>query len=79
MWFRSVTGIFALVGAGMSVQYPKETFVILYDTSNWLSGWFVGEGAFWGFVKNAINLVIVDQFSGFLFGIAFATLISVLC
>jgi hypothetical protein len=64
------------------VQDPKGSYAVFYDVTDWLtaliSSLFVADGAVVGFLRNAINLVLLDQVEGFLIGIAFATLFSAL-
>ena len=62
------------------VQDPKGSYAVFYDITDWLtalvSSLFVTDGAVVGFLRNALNLVLLDQVEGFLIGIAFATLFS---
>ena len=62
------------------VQDPKGSYAIFYDVTDWLttlvSGLFVSDGAIVGFVRNTINLVLLDQVEGVLIGIALASLFS---
>ncbi|MEL6478746.1 MAG: hypothetical protein AAFR17_15560 [Pseudomonadota bacterium] len=78
MWARVATGAAALGLYGWRVQDPKGAYAAFYDASNWLTGLLVsGEGA-WGLVRNFINVILVDQADGFLLGMAFFALLSVI-
>lgn len=78
--FRTSLGIAACGVYFWRVQDPKGSYAIFYDATDWLttaiSGLFVSDGAVVGFIRNAINLVLLDQVEGFLIGIAFVSLLS---
>ena len=56
----------------------KVLTCVIRDASNWLTGWLITEQGLWGYVRNGVNLVLVDQADGFLLGMAFMALVSVL-
>lgn len=64
------------------VQDPKGSYAVFYDVTDWVttlvSNLFVSDGAVVAFVRNAINLVLLDQVEGVLIGIALASLFSAL-
>ncbi len=82
----SFPSIRTLVGLGAGavyvwrVQEPKASYAVVYDITDWttdtLSRLFVTGDAATEFLRNALNLVLVDQLEGFLIGIAVATLLS---
>jgi hypothetical protein len=78
--FRTSLGIAACGVYFWRVQDPKGSYAVFYDATDWLttaiSGLFVSDGAVVGFIRNAINLVLLDQVEGFLIGIAFVSLLS---
>ena len=78
MWARIATGAAALGLYGWRLEDPKGSYAAFYDVSNWLTSWVVaGEGA-WTWARNAVNLILVDQADGFLLGMAFMALVSVI-
>ena len=78
MWGRVLTGCAALGLYGWRVEDPKGSYAAFYDASDWLTSWLVaGEGA-WGYARNFANLILVDQADGFLLGMAFMALISLI-
>ncbi len=78
--FRTTLGIAACGIYYWRVQDPKGSYAIFYDATDWLTrnvtSLFVADGAITNFLRNAINLVLVDQVEGFLIGVAFVTLIA---
>lgn len=77
MWVRAIIGGAALGLYGWRVEDPKGSYAAFYDASDWLTGWLLaGDGA-WGYARNFANLVLVDQADGFLLGMAFMALVSV--
>lgn len=78
--FRTTLGIAACGLYAWRVQDPKGAYAAFYDATDWLttavSNLFVADGAVTGFLRNTINLVLVDQVEGFLIGIAFVTVIA---
>ena len=76
MWARIATGAAALGLYGWRIEDPKGSYAAFYDASDWVTSWLVGAEGAWGYVKNFINLVLVDQADGFLLGMAFMALIS---
>lgn len=78
MWARAAIGAAALGTYGWRIEDPKASYAAFYDLSDWLTSWVVsGEGA-WVYLRNAINLMLVDQADGFLLGMAFFALLSVI-
>ena len=78
MWARTAAGAAALILYGWRIEDPKASYAAFYDASNWLTGWLLaGEGA-WGYLRNMLNLILLDQADGFLLGVAVMALISVL-
>jgi hypothetical protein len=78
MWVRTLTGAAALGVYGWRVHDPKTSYGVFYDISNWFTSIFVsGEGA-WLWVRNGANLILVDQADGFLLGMAFMALVSII-
>jgi len=78
--FRTTLGVVACAVYVWRVQDPKGSYVAFYDATDWLttavSSLFVADGAFTGFLRNAINLILVDQVDGFLIGIVFVSLLA---
>ena len=78
MWLRLTTGLSALGLYGWRVENPKLSYAYFYDVSNWLTGWMISAEGISGYLRNFANLILVDQADGFLFGVAFMALISIL-
>lgn len=78
--FRTVLGVVACAVYVWRVQDPKGSYAAFYDATDWLttavSSLFVADGAVTGFLRNAINLILVDQVDGFLIGIVFVSLLA---
>ena len=78
--FRTTLGVVACAVYVWRVQDPKGSYVAFYDATDWLttavSSLFVADGALTGFLRNAINLILVDQVDGFLIGIVFVSLLA---
>ena len=77
MWARFLTGAGALGLYGWRIEDPKGSYAAFYDASNWLTGWIVAGEGIWTYVRNAVNLILVDQADGFLLGMAFMALLSI--
>ncbi|MGF1475995.1 MAG: hypothetical protein ACFB6S_10580 [Geminicoccaceae bacterium] len=78
MWWRAATGGTAIGIYGWRVHDPKGSYALFYDVSNWLTGWVLtGDGAI-GYARNLVNLILVDQADGFLLGMAFFAVMSIL-
>ena len=77
MWGRIAVGLGSLGLYGWRVEDPKGSYAAFYDASEWLTSFFIGEGGAWGYVRNFANIILVDQADGFLLGMAFMALISV--
>lgn len=78
MWARLVTGAAALGLYGWRLEDPKGAYAAFYDVSDWATSWIIaGEGA-WAYLRSFVNLILVDQADGFLLGMAFMALVSVL-
>lgn len=73
---RVFIGCLACAVYGWRIWDPKASYAAFFDAANWLTSFLlVGEG--WaGVVRNAVNLILLDQADGFLLGIAFFALIS---
>lgn len=78
MWARGAAGAGALGLYGWRVQDPVGSYAAFYEASNWLTGWLVGGEGAWGWLRNFINVILVDQADGFLLGMAFFALLSIL-
>ena len=78
MWARIATGLGALGLYGWRIEDPKASYAAFYDVSDWLTGWLVAGEGLWGYLRNAVNLILVDQADGFLLGMAVMALISVI-
>lgn len=83
MAFPSIRTLVGLAAGGVyvwRVQDPKASYAVFYDITDWttqtLSRLFVTGDAATEFLRNALNLILVDQLEGFLIGIAVATLLS---
>ncbi len=78
MWARAAVGAGALATYGWRIEDPKASYAAFYDLSDWLTSWVVaGDGA-WGYLRNFINLILIDQADGFLLGMAFFALLSLI-
>jgi hypothetical protein len=77
MWARAATGAAALGLYGWRVEDPKGSYAAFFDASNWLTGWVLAEEGLAGLARNMINLILIDQADGFLLGMAFFALLSV--
>ena len=78
MWLRLTTGLSALGLYGWRIENPKLSYAYFYDVSNWLTAWMISGDGLTGYLRNFASMILIDQADGFLFGIAFATLISFL-
>ncbi len=77
MWARALTGAGALGLYGWRIEDPKGSYAAFYDASDWMTGLLVsGEGVTL-YLRNAVNLILVDQADGFLLGMAFMALVSI--
>ena len=78
MWARTLTGAAALGLYGWRVHDPKASYGAFYDASDWLTQLVIsGEGA-WAWGRNMVNLLLIDQADGFLLGMAFMALLSII-
>lgn len=78
MWARLATGAGALGLYGWRIEDPKGSYAAFYDASNWLTGLLVSGDGLWQYGRNIVNLILIDQADGFLLGMAFMALVSVL-
>ena len=78
MWARVATGAAALGLYGWRVEDPKGSYAAFFDASDWLTAIVLSDEGAWGYVRNMINLILVDQADGFLLGMAFFALLSIL-
>ena len=73
---RAVVGAGALGAYAWRVEDPKGSYAAFYDLSDWLTGLVLtGEGVA-GYLRNFVNLILIDQADGFLLGMAFFALLS---
>jgi len=73
---RIAIGGGALGAYAWRVEDPVGSYAVFYDLSNWLTGLVLtGEGAT-AWLRNFISMVLIDQADGFLLGMAFMALIS---
>ena len=77
MWMRAATGGAALGLYGWRVQDPKGSYAAFYDVSNWVTGWVIPSEGILSWTQNLVNLILVDQADGFLLGMAFMALVSI--
>lgn len=78
MWARIATGAVALGLYGWRIDDPKGSYAAFYDASDWLTGWVVSGEGVWHYLRNTINLILVDQADGFLLGMAVMAFLSLL-
>ncbi|MEM7743095.1 MAG: hypothetical protein AAF409_05240 [Pseudomonadota bacterium] len=78
MWIRTLTGLGALGVYGWRVHDPKTSYGVFFDVSDWFTSFIVSSEGAWVWVRNAINLILIDQADGFLLGMAFFALVSIL-
>ena len=77
MWLRALTGAAALGLYGWRVHDPKGAYAGFFDASDWVTSFLIsGDGAL-GYVKSFVNIILVDQADGFLLGMAFMALVSI--
>lgn len=78
--FRTTLGIAACGVYFWRIQDPKGSYSAFFDATDWLtttaSSLFVADSAVTGFLRNVINLVLLDQVEGFLIGMVFVTLLA---
>ena len=75
---RAVIGAAALGAYAWRVEDPKGSYAAFYDLSDWLTGLVLtGEGAA-GYLRNFVNLILIDQADGFLLGMTFFALLSLI-
>ena len=75
---RAVIGAGALGAYAWRVDDPKGSYAAFYDLSDWLTGLVLtGEGIA-GYLRNFVNLILIDQADGFLLGMAFFALLSLI-
>ncbi len=73
---RAVIGAGAIGAYAWRVEDPKGSYAAFYDLSDWLTGLVLtGEGIA-GYMRNFVNLILIDQADGFLLGMAFFALLS---
>ena len=77
MWGRILVGLGSLGLYGWRVEDPKGSYGAFYDASEWLTSHFIADGGGWGYVRSFVNIILVDQADGFLLGMAFAALVSI--
>jgi hypothetical protein len=75
---RIVLGAIACALYFWRIQDPKGSYAAFYDAANWSTDWLIADGGLSGMLKNVVNMVLLDQADGFLLGIAFSTLLSLL-
>ena len=78
--FRTSLGLAACGIYFWRIQDPKGSYALFYDATDWLtvqiSGLLVDDGTVVAFVRNAVNLILLDQVEGFLIGIVFVTMLA---
>ena len=75
---RAVIGAGAIGTYAWRVEDPKGSYAAFYDLSDWLTGLVLtGEGIA-GYLRNFVNLILIDQADGFLLGMAFFALLSLI-
>ena len=78
MWGRIATGGAALGLYGWRIEDPKGSYAAFFDVSDWITSVVLSGDGIWGYMRNIVNLILVDQANGFLLGMAFFALLSVL-
>lgn len=78
MWARLATGATALGLYGWRIEDPKGSYAAFFDVSNWLTGLVVSGDGLAHYIRNVVNLILIDQADGFLLGMAFMALVSVI-
>ena len=74
----AIEGAGALGAYAWRVEDPKGSYAAFYDLSDWLTGFVIsGEGAT-AYLRSLVNLILVDQADGFLLGMAFFALLSLI-
>lgn len=77
MWGRFLIGGGALGLYGWRVHDPKGSYGAFFDASDWMTRALIADGGAAGYLKNFVNIVLVHQADGFLLGMAFMALISI--
>ena len=77
MFLRTLTGLAALGGYGWRLDDPKTSYAVFFDISDWLTSWFVKSDGIFALGRNFLNLVLIEQADGFLLGMAFFALLSI--
>ena len=62
---------------GWRVHDPKGSYGAFFDASDWLTSWVIASDGAAGYLKSFVNIILVDQADGFLLGMAFMALVSV--
>lgn len=75
---RAVIGAGALGAYAWRVEDPKGSYAAFYDLSDWLTGLVLTGGGIAGYLRNFVNLILIDQADGFLLGMAFFALLSLI-
>ncbi|MEM1162733.1 MAG: hypothetical protein AAGJ28_17540 [Pseudomonadota bacterium] len=77
MWLRSLTGFSALGLYAWRVHDPKGSYAAFFDASDWITSFIIEAERVFGYFRNLVNIVMVDQADEFLLGMAVMALISV--
>lgn len=74
---RFLIGGGALGLFGWRVHDPKGSYAAFFDASDWMTKTVIADGGAAGYLKSFVNIVLVHQADGFLLGMAFMALISI--
>lgn len=77
MWGRLLIGVGSLGLYGWRVHDPKGSYAAFFDASDWMTSLLVASDGAEGYLKNFVNIVLIDQADGFLLGMAFMALLSI--
>ena len=75
---RAVIGAGALGAYAWRVEDPKGSYAAFYDLSDWMTGLVLTGEGLTTYLRNFINLILIDQADGFLLGMAFFALLSLI-
>ena len=77
MWGRLLIGVGSLGLYGWRVHDPKGSYAAFFDASDWLTSWIIASDGAAGYLKSFANIILVDQADGFLLGMAFMAMLSI--
>ena len=75
---RVVVGAGALGAYAWRVEDPKGSYATFFDLSDWLTGLVLTGERMTTYLRNFVNLILIDQADGFLLGMAFFALLSLI-